>query len=192
MLEIGKTLISLDLITKKFCCDLPACLGGCCVYGDSGAPLTTEETGILEEVYPEVRPYLRAEGIKAIEEQGLYVVDSDQDTVTPLINQGECAFVIFQNGIALCGIEKAWRAGKIGWMKPLSCHLYPVRIKEYRRYDAVNYETWDICEPAVRNGGALGLPVYQFVKDALIRKYGSDWYEQLDYAAKHLEIGENL
>lgn len=188
MLEIGKTLISLDLIAKKFCCDLPVCLGHCCVYGDSGAPLTEEETRILDQVYPEVKPYLRPEGIQAIEEQGLHVTDSDHDTVTPLINQGECAFVVFNQGIAMCGIEQAWRDGQIEWMKPLSCHLYPVRIKEYKHYDAVNYDEWDICKPAIANGESLGIPVYQFVKDALIRKYGSDWYDQLDYAAKNLQI----
>lgn len=188
MLEIGKTLISLDLITKKFCCDLPRCLGNCCVYGDSGAPLTSEEQELIVEVYPEVEPYMRQEGIQAVQEQGHFITDSDHDQVTPLINQGECAFVVFQNGISFCAIEMAYRAGKTSWIKPLSCHLYPVRIKEYLRYDAVNYDVWDICMPAVENGENLGLPVYQFVKDALLRKYGSDWYDQLDYAAKNLQI----
>lgn len=188
MLEIGKTLISLDLITKKFCCDLPACLGACCVYGDSGAPLSDDEIQKLEDSYPEVKPYLRSEGIKTIEEQGLHIIDSDGDAVTPLINQGECAFVIFENGISFCGIEKAYRDGKIAWMKPVSCHLYPVRIKEYKSYDAVNYDEWEICQPALKNGNELGLPVYQFVKEALIRKYGQDWYDQLDYAAKNLHL----
>ena len=188
MLEIGKTLISLDLLSKKFCCDLAACKGACCIYGDSGAPLSDEEVDILEESYPKIKPYLRPEGLKAIEEQGLHVVDVDHDTVTPLINKGECAFVVFENGISLCGIEMAYRDKKISWMKPLSCHLYPIRIKNYKKYDAVNYDEWDICSDAVKHGSELGLPVYLFAKDALVRAYGTEWFEQLDYAAKNLQI----
>ncbi len=188
MLEIENTLISLDLVTKKFCCDLPACKGACCVYGDSGAPLSEEEKLLIEEVFPAVKPYLRPEGLKAIEEQGLHVVDSDHDTVTPLVNKGECAFVVFVNGISLCGIEMAYRDNKTKWIKPLSCHLYPIRIKQYKSYDAVNYDQWDICNPALEHGNNLGLPVYQFAKDALIRAYGAEWFEQLDYAAKNLQF----
>ena len=188
MLEIGKTLISLEVINKKFCCDLASCSGACCFYGDSGAPLREEELIFLEEVYPQVKPYLRKEGIASIEEQGLYVVDSENDTVTPLINKGECAYVVFENGISFCGIEKAFRDGKITWMKPLSCHLYPIRIKEYKHYDSVNYDEWEICHSALKKGKKLGLPVYQFVKEALIRAYGEDWFKQLDYAAKNLEF----
>ncbi len=188
MLEIGKTLISLDVITKKFCCDLISCLGSCCVHGDSGAPLNGKEKGFLEQAYPEIKPYLRPEGISAIEEQGLHVLDDDHDTVTPLINQGECAYVIFENGVSFCGIEKAYREDKISWIKPLSCHLYPIRIREYKHYDALNYDEWDICRPALKKGKGLGLPVYLFVKDALIRAYGEDWFEQLDYAAKNLDF----
>jgi len=188
LLEIGKTLISLEVINKIFCCDLASCLGGCCYYGDSGAPLRNEELISLEEVYPQVKPYLRKEGIAAIEDQGLYVVDSENDTVTPLINNGECAYVVFENGISFCGIEKAFRDGRITWMKPLSCHLYPIRIKEYKHYDSVNYDEWEICHSALIKGKRLGLPVYQFVKEALIRAYGEDWFKQLDYAAKNLEF----
>lgn len=188
MLEIGKTLVSLDLLTKKFCCDLPSCLGACCVYGDSGAPLLDEEVALLEDAYPEAKPYLRLEGIRAIEAQGLHVIDTDNETVTPLINQGECAYVVFESDMSYCGLEKAFRAGKTQWMKPVSCHLYPVRIQAYKYYDAVNYNEWDICQPALDYGERLGLPVYQFVKDALIRRYGIDWYDQLDYAAKNLQI----
>lgn len=188
MLEIDKTLISLDVISKRFCCDLASCLGACCVHGDSGAPLKQEELAHLEAVFPEVKPYLRAEGLAAIEEQGLHVVDTDGDRVTPLINQGECAYVVFENGLALCGIEMAFRDGKTNWMKPLSCHLYPIRIKEYKQYDAVNYDEWDICRPALKKGEKLGLPVYLFAREALIRAYGQDWFDQLDYAAKNLDL----
>ena len=188
MLEIGKTLISLDVIQKKFCCNLSACSGACCVHGDSGAPLSPEETVILEKVYPVVSKFMREEGKKAVEEQGISVVDSDGDTVTPLINKGECAFVVFDQDIALCAIELAFKAGLIEWLKPLSCHLYPIRIKAYKHYDAINFDSWDICDPAVVKGESIGLPVYVFVKDALIRAYGQDWFDQLDYAAKNLDL----
>lgn len=188
MLEIGKTLISLDVITKKFCCDLTSCLGSCCVHGDSGAPLNSKELELIEEVYPVVKPYLRPEGIKAIEELGRYVIDGEDEPVTTLVNEGECAYVIFENGISFCGIEKAYRDGKITWIKPLSCHLYPIRIKEYKNYDAVNYDEWEICRSALKKGKGLGLHVYLFVKDALIRAYGEEWFDQLDYAAKNLDL----
>jgi len=190
MLEIGKTLVSLDVIQKKFCCDLSACMGSCCIHGDSGAPLTIEEEGILTKAYPVIRDFMREEGRQAVLEQGLSVMDTDGDIVTPLINKGECAFVVFENGIALCAIELAHKAGLTNWLKPLSCHLYPVRIKSYKRYDAVNFDIWDICAPAIDKGKELGLPVYVFIKDALIRAYGEEWYKQLDYAAKNLTLDE--
>ena len=190
MLEIGKTLISLDVLQKKFCCDLSVCKGACCVHGDSGAPLMPEEKEILARVYPDVKEFMRKEGRKAVSEQGLFVVDSEGDTVTPLINKGECAFVVFENGVALCAIEIACQKGRIDWLKPLSCHLYPIRIKSYKTFDAVNYDSWDICQAALVKGEKLGLPVYVFVKDALIRAYGQDWFDQLDYAAKNLNLDE--
>lgn len=188
MLEIGKTLVSLDILQKKFCCNLSACLGACCVHGDSGAPLRSEEKEILEQIYPKVAKFMREEGRQAILEQGVFVVDSDGDTVTPLIKMEECAFVVFENGVALCAIELASKAGVSDWLKPLSCHLYPIRIKQYKYYDAVNYDTWDICTPAIIKGEEIGLPVYVFVKDALIRAYGQNWFDELDYAAKNLDL----
>lgn len=190
MLEIEKTLISLDVLRKKFCCDLSACAGACCVKGDSGAPLNKDELGIIEEVYPSVRQFMREEGIDTVDRQGLYVIDYERETVTPLINKGECAYVVFENGIALCAIEMAYKAGLTDWKKPLSCHLYPIRIKHYKHYDAVNFDSWDICSPALAKGNELGLPVYVFVREALIRAYGSEWFEHLDYAARNLEVDE--
>ena len=190
MLEIGKTLISLDVLQKRFCCDLSACKGACCIHGDSGAPLNEDEKEVLKKVYPDVKKFMREEGIKAVEEQGLSIVDSEGDTVTPLINKGECAFVVFENGVSLCAIEMAHKSGIIDWLKPLSCHLYPIRIKSYKSFDAVNFDTWDICYSALEKGRGLGLPAYVFVKDALIRAYGQDWFDQLDYAAKNLNLDE--
>jgi Protein of unknown function (DUF3109) len=187
MIEIDKTLISDDVVEKKFVCDLNACKGACCVHGDSGAPLEDEETTLLEKNYKKIKPYLTEKGIAAIEEQGIWMIDSDGDKVTPLVDgDKECAYTIFENGFALCGIERAWKEGKVKFQKPISCHLYPVRITKYKKFDAVNYETWDICKPACTCGAKLKVPVHRFVKDALVRKYGNEWWEALDQAATEM------
>jgi len=190
MLEIGRTLVSFEVLRKKFCCDVPVCKGSCCVYGDAGAPLSIDEAGEIEDYLDELRPYLSADGILALLEQGLYVRDLDDELVTPLIRGGECAFSVSENGITRCAIETAHAAGRVPFNKPLSCHLYPVRIKSYEQFDAVNYDEWDICSSAVNEGERQGLPVYLFVRDALIRKYGEEWFSQLDYAAKNLDFGK--
>lgn len=186
MLRIDDTLISLDLIDKNFCCHLDKCKGICCVKGDSGAPLDKMEVEILPSIIDKIKPYLRPEGIEAIEKQGTHVIDSDHETVTPLINGEECAYTIFENGIAKCAIEKAWIEKKIDFQKPVSCHLYPIRVKQYDSFAAVNYDKWDICQPARILGDRKGIPVYQFVKDALIRKFGENWFRQLEIAAKEI------
>jgi hypothetical protein len=186
LIAIENTLVSEDLLEKKFVCDLNACKGACCVEGDSGAPLEENEAHILEEIFDDIKPYMRPEGITAVEEQGKYTVDVDGDLVTPLVKGKECAYVYFdENNTALCAIEKAYKEGKINFQKPVSCHLYPVRITNYKEYDAVNYHAWDICKPACKCGSKLNIPVYKFVKTALIRKYGEDWYKQLEFAAMH-------
>lgn len=191
MIEIGKTLISDDVVEKKFVCDLNACKGACCIHGDSGAPLEADETEILDKIYKKVKPYLTEKGIEAIEAQGKWVVDSDGDKVTPLVDgDKECAYTIFEKGTAFCGIEKAWKDGKVKFQKPVSCHLYPVRITAYKKFEAVNYETWDICKPACKCGEKLQVPVHRFVKDALVRKYGEEWWNALDAAAKEMEKTE--
>jgi hypothetical protein len=191
MLEIGKTLISLDLITSNFTCNLPACKGACCVTGDSGAPLEEKEAEKLKEIYPALRPFLSDESVRTIEELGTSVIDIEGDTVTPLNNGRECAYTWFENGIARCAIEKAFMAEAIDFRKPVSCHLYPVRIKKYLRFDAANYDRWVICLPAIKQGDELQMPVYLFVKNALIRHYGEEWFKMLDTAAKNLEITKN-
>ena len=186
MIEIGKTLVSLDVITCSFSCDLEVCKGVCCVAGDSGAPLEPYEAGKLNEILPALRPYLREESVSAITEQGTSVIDADHDVVTPLINGQECAYVVFEQGIARCAIEKAYTEGAIDFPKPVSCHLYPVRIKKYQQFDAVNYDRWDICQSASRSGDELQQPVYQCVKDALVRHYGEDWYRRLEDVVRKL------
>jgi hypothetical protein len=189
MIAINNTLISEDLFDKKFVCDLNACKGACCVAGDSGAPLDKEELGELESVVKKVRPFMTKAGIDAVERHGPYVIDSDGDYTTTLVSdKAECAFVYFDaGGIAKCAIEKAFNDGIISWKKPISCHLYPVRISKYRGYDAVNYNKWDVCKPACECGKKLDVPVYRFLKEPLIRKYGKGWFKQLEKsAALHL------
>jgi hypothetical protein len=184
MFQIGKTIVSEDIIEKDFVCNLAACKGGCCVDGDAGAPLTLEETLILKEIYPKVKPFLRKKGIEAIEKQGTSIIGEDHDLETPLIDGKDCAYVIFDKKTALCGIEQAYNQGAISWKKPVSCHLYPIRVKEYSSFAAVNYDRWDICSPACSLGQELAIPVYRFVKEALIRKFGAAWYEELEVVAK--------
>jgi hypothetical protein len=188
MIVIDKTLVSNDLLDKEFVCALEKCKGACCVEGDSGAPLEWEETSILESIYEKLKPYMTEEGRAAVDKYGAWLIDSEGDFVTPL-NHGvkECAYTYFENGIAGCAIERAYRDGIIEFPKPVSCHLYPVRITKYDSYDAVNYNRWNICSPACANGKALGVPVYEFVKTALVRKYGEDWYAQLEGAARFLK-----
>lgn len=189
MIAIENTLVSEDILEKKFVCDLNACKGACCVKGDSGAPLEDVEARILEENFKDIKPFMRPEGIEAVEKQGKFIVDADGDMVTPLVNDKECAYVHFgENNTAYCAIERAYKEGKINFQKPISCHLYPVRITKYKQYDAVNYHQWDICKSACKCGAKLNVPIYKFVKAALIRKYGQNWYEQLEIAAQHINF----
>ncbi|MFN6037811.1 MAG: DUF3109 family protein [Bacteroidota bacterium] len=185
MIAIDNTLVSEDLIEKKFVCDLSACKGACCVHGESGAPLEEEETKILKKIYSKVKPYMVENGIKAIEKQGHFIIDSDGDFVTPLVGEeGECAYVFFDaEGVAKCAIEQAYLDKKIDWQKPISCHLYPVRVTKYKTYEAVNYHKWKICKPACECGEKLSVPVYKFVKKSLIKKFGASWYKKLEIAA---------
>ncbi len=190
MIQIENTIISLDVFEKKFCCDVSVCNGICCVEGDSGAPLEEREADLIQENYEQIKPYMTAAGVAIVEEQGFSMVDVEGDVVTPLINGRECAYIIEENGSSWCAIEKAWSLGKSSFRKPISCHLYPIRIKQYRNYEAMNYDQWKICACARLKGEEKGIPVYIFLKDALIRKYGEEWYEQLCYAAHEIETGK--
>lgn len=188
MFQLGKTIVSEDIIENDFVCNLTACKGACCIDGDAGAPLEKEEAEILEKIYPKVKPYLRKEGIKAIEEQGTFVTTDDGELETPLIDGADCAYVIFdENKTALCAIEEAYNQGDVDWKKPVSCHLYPVRVKDYSEFSAVNYHQWHICDDACALGKELQVPIYKFVKEALIRKFGADWYAELEKVAEGLK-----
>jgi hypothetical protein len=192
MLRINDTIFSFDLLEKKFRCNLPACLGNCCRYGDSGAPLSVAETLILDDIWSEVKPYLRPEGIKAIEEKGKSVTDFEKERVTPLIGNEECAYTILKDNIFFCGIEKAWTDGKISFRKPISCHLFPVRIKYYSDFKAVNYEELAICSQARKAGTEEGIYVYEFLKEPLIRALGEDLYKDLCIAAEELRKNNTI
>jgi hypothetical protein len=186
MLQIKDTLISQDLIEKKFCCNLEKCKGACCVKGDAGAPLSQEEVELLPKIIDKITPFLRKAGSESIAEMGAHVIDDENEAVTPLVGGKECAYVVFDNGIAKCGIERAFEAGAISFRKPVSCHLYPVRLRKYHQFVAVNYDRWEICEPARAHGENLNLPVYEFVREALIRRFGKDWFMHLKVAARKL------
>jgi len=181
MIEIDNTLITDDLRDSYFVCDLKQCKGACCVEGDLGAPLEDEELEIMEAVYPAIEPYLSKKGKKAINQQGKYIKDHEEDFSTPTINGKECAYAIYdENEILKCGIETAFNDGKIEFRKPISCHLYPVRITRYEQYDAVNYDRWQVCDPACALGKSLKAPLYKFLQVPLIRKYGELWYQRLE------------
>lgn len=185
MVEINDKLISEDIFSEEFVCNLSKCKGACCVEGDVGAPLDKSETKILEDIFDKVKPYLTEAGVKALEEQGTWTTDpSDGDFVTPMVEGRACAYVTFDaNGITKCGIEKAYEDGAIEWQKPISCHLYPIRATEYRTFTALNYHEWPICNDACILGRELKVPVYKFLKTPLIRKYGEEFYQTLTNAA---------
>jgi hypothetical protein len=184
MFQIGDKIVSSELLDEEFHCHLELCHGNCCVFGDSGAPLEEGETNSLEKYYPQISKYITRAGRAAIEEQGTWVDDSDGDRVTPLIEGKECAYTFFVDGVAFCGIEKAWENEEIPFRKPLSCHLYPIRIRKVGRMTALNYHRWPICNPARSLGKHMGIPVFRFLKEALIRAYGIDFYDELEKVYK--------
>ncbi len=188
MIAIDNVLVTDQLVEDNFVCDLVKCKGGCCVDGDAGAPLENEERQNIDDAYEAVKPYLTAESIEEIERQGKYVYDEEFGWTTPAINGGVCVYGITDNyGIVKCGIEQAYNDGKVTWKKPISCHLFPVRIQQSKdgKTDYVNYEPREsLCKPACKLGNKLKVPVYQFLKEPLIRKYGTDFYEALDAVAK--------
>mgnify|MGYP001548942253 CR=1 FL=1 len=179
MIIIDDIIISDEFRDAHFCCDVQKCLGACCVEGDAGAPLEEEEISLIEDSLEEIKPYMRKEGIEVIEWRGVFDYDMQGEFVTPLIKDKDCAFVYYDNNVARCAIEKANDEGKIDFQKPVSCHLYPVRVSKSKNFEAVNYHKWNICEAARTFGKANGIFLYKFLKEPLIRKYGQDWYDKL-------------
>ncbi|MHC1733466.1 MAG: DUF3109 family protein [Bacteroidales bacterium] len=195
MLQIDDTIVSLALIEKKFSCDLAACKGSCCRYGDTGAPLTALEAAELERIRPELLPFLRPEGIRAIEKLGTSVTDIEGELVTPLIRNEECAYTIMEDDVYKCGIETAFNVGAVNFRKPLSCHLFPVRVKQYSSFRAVNYEEWSICKPGVACGVKQNSELFRYLREPLLRAFGEEWYDKLQWAAgeynKHNDNGNH-
>lgn len=188
MIEIGRTILSRDIFEEHFLCDLLKCKGACCIEGDSGAPLTKEEAQIIEAEFPAYADFLPGKHKHEIGKQGFSVIDSDGDLVTPLINNRQCVYTYTdEKGILKCAIEKAYFEGKTTFRKPVSCHLFPIRITAYKRYDAVNYQELAICKPGKECGRSAKLPLYKFLKEPLIRKYGEDWYADVEAAAGYFE-----
>lgn len=187
MLQIENTVISLDVIEQEFICDLQACLGACCIEGDAGAPLEEEEKTKIEEILPLIWDDLSPAAQEIIKEQGVAYIDEDKDLVTSIVNGKDCVFTCYEKGgMCHCAIEKAYREGKTDFYKPVSCHLYPIRVDKYPTFSALNYHKWKICGAAQVLGRKHGVKVYEFLKEPLIRKFGESWYQQLDIAAKHL------
>ena len=186
MLVIADTLISDEVVTERFTCHVEVCKAACCVEGDMGAPLEEEEARKLDQIYPSLEPFLTEAGKQAIAEQGKWVLDADGDLSTPTIAGKECAYAHYDaKGILKCGIEQAWEVGKVDFRKPISCHLYPIRVKKHESFTAVNYHQWHICEPGCALGEKLGTPVYRFLKDALIAKFGAEWYAELEVLVEY-------
>ena len=195
MLIIKNILVSDDLLEEQFMCNLNACKGACCWEGDWGAPLEQDELDILNKIYRTIKPYLGKEGRKVISEKGKYTFyEEPGEFGTPLLENGACAYMTYDlNGVAQCGIEKAYKDGVIDFRKPISCHLYPIRVNSEKdlHFEALNYDRWDICSAACEKGKEFKMPVFRFAKDAIIRKYGIDFYEELEAAAEFLEGKKN-
>lgn len=187
MIQVENTLVHEEIFTQKFICDLSKCKGSCCIEGNAGAPLLESELELLEATYPIVAQYMSSKGIATVEQEGIYVKDIDGDLTTPCVDTDkECAYVIIEKGIAKCAIEKAYEEGKIKWQKPISCHLYPIRVTAYPEFDALYYNQWSICKEACSFGKEKNVLVYQFLKAPLIRNYGEKWYQSLELVARQL------
>ena len=190
MIIVDQVVVSDEILEEHFACDLSACKGACCVAGEGGAPLESSEIPVLEEIYPRIKPYLAKEGKKVLREKGLFVEESDGSFSTPLIDGKECAYLVYENGIAFCGIEKAWKAGAIDFQKPISCHLYPIRISEKRQIEILQYHRWHICKPGCKNGAKEKILLYRFLKNAIVRKYGEEFYRVLEEIATQKKNSE--
>ena len=184
MLIIGEALVSEDILEKKFVCHLDKCKGQCCVSGDRGAPLVEDEIIIIQNNIEAIKPFMDKEGLALLSKNGFHEIDPDDgELITTCRDGGACVFVVFENGITQCAIEKANKAGKTDFKKPMSCHLYPIRASKYGDYTVLNYDKWDVCNPACSLGEELNIPVYKFLKEPLTRKMGPEWYQDLENLA---------
>lgn len=192
MILLENTIVSEDILEKNFICNLAACKGACCIEGDSGAPLTADEVEVLASELSNIKPYLTAASLADMDKKDFWEKDTDGDLVTTCLPTGECNFSLRDElGYLKCGIEQAYRDGKASIQKPLSCHLYPIRLSKVGDFEAVNYHRWDICKPACKLGDEHQLAIYQFLKEPLVRKFGIDWYGELDAIAKQWNEEKN-
>ena len=184
MFLIQNTLVSLDVLEKEFCCDLETCRGCCCIEGDAGAPVSDEELQQIEQLLPELLPQMTKEARAVVEQQGLSYLDPSGERVLSIVNGKDCIFArTDHNGWCYCLIEKAFNAGKISFKKPISCHLYPIRLTRVGDYTGVEYHRWDICHCARQLGKKKHIPLYQFLREPLIRRFGEAWYAELELTA---------
>lgn len=189
ILQVKNVLVSPDILTENFCCDLDVCKGACCIEGDAGAPITLNEIAEIEVSLDYVWDELSASAQAVIDKQGVAYTDSDGDFVTNIVNGKDCVFTCYENGMCICTLERAQRAGKSKFFKPISCALYPIREKRFaNNLIGINYHRWDICKCAVQKGNELNLPIYKFLKAPLIRRFGKEWYEELRQAVVELGI----
>lgn len=192
IIEIGDILVSDELLEKHFVCDLSACKGACCVEGDDGAPLTEEEVSLIEDHIEDIKPYMIQEGIDVVDEKGVFYMDRTNEPVTQLVKKKDCVFVTLdENGITKCGIEYAYKDGKIPFNKPISCHLYPIRVGHFKTFKSLNYDQWPICSPACKLGEELKVPVYKFLKEPIIRAFGEDLYKELEKVEQQIKEVDN-
>ena len=193
MVQIDDVVVSLDVFREKFICNLDACKGQCCIEGDAGAPLEEEEVAELEKVLPVIWDQLSPQAREIIDRQGVCYTDQDGDLVTSIVNGKDCVFTCYdEKGCCYCAIEKAYRDGKVDFYKPVSCHLYPIRVCNYGPYKAVNYHRWDVCKAAVILGQKENVPVYKFLKEPLIRKFGEAWYNEMESVAEELRKSNHI
>ena len=191
LIEVKDKIVSTQIFDKKFVCDLNACKGACCIEGNSGAPLTLDEIDLLEDNIEKIKPFMRPEGIEEVDANGVFYMDEDNEAVTTLVNGGECAFVYFdENNITKCSVEQAYNSGQIDFNKPISCHLYPIREKQFNEFRALTYDVWPICAPACACGDKLDVPVYRFLKGPIIRAYGEEFFEALEEVDKGLKASK--
>jgi hypothetical protein len=179
MLVIGNTIISDDILNQYFACDISCCKGSCCIEGDAGAPLEEDEISVLEDCLDKIKPYMSEKSIEILMLTGVFDYDMEGVLVTPLVNDSECIFVYFEENAAKCAIEKAYLEGKIGFQKPISCHLYPIRITKNNGYDILKYHQWEVCKDACKNGKSLNISLFDYLKKPLTRKYGEDWVKKV-------------
>lgn len=185
MIQVGNTILSLDILEKEFCCNLDVCHGCCCIEGDAGAPLEDDEVQIIERLLPQIWNDLTPEARQIIEQQGVSYLDKDGERVTSIVNNKDCVFArVDHTGMCYCVFDRAFRAGHIEWQKPISCHLYPIRVKKFGDLIGLNYHRWDICHCARQLGKKEHLKVYQFLREPLIRRFGQRWYEELESVAQ--------